>query len=67
MSRPKYCPCKNERPDPCPACGATVEGNDAVHGVCQAINQYGPPEEYLSLVLLDKESGEIVASVGAYR
>jgi hypothetical protein len=23
-------------PDPCPACGATVSGNDPVNGVCQS-------------------------------
>ena len=61
MPRPKYCPCKYETPDPCPACGATVEGKDAVRGVCQAT--HGPkPEPLVHLVLIDKETGEIVAS-----
>lgn len=30
------CPCFDETVDPCPRCGATVAGNDAVGGVCQA-------------------------------
>lgn len=30
------CPCFDETVDPCPRCGATVAGNDAVRGVCQA-------------------------------
>ncbi len=29
---PEVCPCENEQPDPCPACGARVDGPDA----CQA-------------------------------
>lgn len=36
MSRFIDCPCNEESPDPCPKCGATVKGDDAVHGVCQA-------------------------------
>lgn len=36
MSRYLDCPCDEERPDPCPKCGATVAGNDPVNGVCQA-------------------------------
>lgn len=35
-SRFDECPCNEETPDPCPKCGATVSGNDPVHGVCQA-------------------------------
>lgn len=42
MSRPEYCPVENETPDPCPACGATVEGHDKVRGVCQARNGRQP-------------------------
>lgn len=30
------CPCKDETPDPCPKCGATVKGDDLVNGICQA-------------------------------
>ena len=61
MPRPYYCPCIEETPDPCPACGATVGGKDPVRGVCQA--RYGvKPEPLVSLVLIDKETGEIVAS-----
>jgi predicted amidophosphoribosyltransferase len=65
--RPEYCGARSEEEDPvCPACGATVEGDDPVNGVCQARNPRPAPEPYLSLVLLDKETGEIVASTSAY-
>jgi hypothetical protein len=41
--RPDYCPCENEQPDPCPACGATV-----ATGSCQAryrgSSPYTPPQ-----------------------
>lgn len=60
--RPKYCPCHEERPDPCPACGATVSGKDAVHGVCQATHGMPPSDYGLRLILVDKETG---APVGA--
>jgi hypothetical protein len=30
------CPCQDNKPDPCPLCGAMVAGNDPVRGVCQA-------------------------------
>lgn len=60
-SRPDYCPCLEETPDPCPACGATVDGNDPVHGVCQARYGYrGPPD--LEFVLVEKSTGEVVAA-----
>lgn len=36
MSKFRDCPVENESPDPCPKCGATVSGKDAVNGVCQA-------------------------------
>jgi hypothetical protein len=36
MSDLRGCPCENEKPDPCPKCGATVAGDDPVNGVCQA-------------------------------
>ena len=62
MSRPDYCPCENETPDPCPACGATAEGNDPVRGVCQARFMGPPPRSLLDLVLVDRTTGEIVAS-----
>lgn len=35
-SRFSGCPCNDETLDPCPKCGATVSGDDAVNGVCQA-------------------------------
>jgi hypothetical protein len=61
MPRPKYCPCESETPDPCPACGATVEGNDPVRGVCQAWRGYRRTSD-VQLVLIDKETGAVVAS-----
>lgn len=66
MERPPYCPCKDETPDPCPACGATVEGNDPVRGVCQARSMRPPPEPFLHLDLIDKNTGEVVARTTAY-
>ena len=47
---------------PCPACGATLEGKDPVRGVCQARKPYPRPEPLVHLVLIDKATGEIVAS-----
>lgn len=56
MSRPDYCPCKNESPDPCPACGATVSGHDKVRGVCQA--RYGAkPEPLVELIVVRRDLG----------
>lgn len=66
MARPEYCPCKDEGPDPCPACGATVAGDDPVHGVCQA-RHGAPPEPFLHLDLVDRRTGETVARTTAYR
>ena len=60
MTRPNYCPCENETPDPCPACGATVDGKDSVRGVCQARYMSRPPSGYPRLVLTDRDTGEIV-------
>ena len=45
--RPEYCPCHDETLDPCPACGATVSGKDAVRGVCQARKGYRRPADVL--------------------
>lgn len=59
--RPEYCH-SNPVPDPCPLCGATVSGDDPVHGVCQARNTRPRPQSILDFVLVDRESGEIVAS-----
>lgn len=57
--RPRYCPCRDETPDPCPACGATVDGNDAVRGVCQAWGG-APPSDYgLSLILVDRDGAPV--------
>lgn len=65
MPRPDYCPCVSETPDPCPACGATVSGIDPVRGVCQARHNRTAPVPYLSLVLVHKDTNEIVARVDA--
>lgn len=55
----KYCPCREETPDPCPLCGATVEGNDKVNGVCQY--PFPSPTNYgIEMILLDKRSGKII-------
>jgi hypothetical protein len=59
--RPKFCPCWEETPDPCPACGATVEGKDKVRGVCQATHGFRRKPD-VELILIDKHSGEVVAS-----
>jgi hypothetical protein len=57
--RPNYCPCEDETPDPCPACGATVSGKDPVRGVCQA--RYGrEPKPDVLLVLTDRDTGKII-------
>jgi hypothetical protein len=47
---------------PCPACGATIEGNDPVRGICQSRFNRGPPRPILFLQLVDKQTGEVVAS-----
>lgn len=64
-ARPRHCPCREESPDPCPACGATVSGNDLVHGVCQATHGYfdpsGPENDYgVRLVLVHRNTGELI-------
>ena len=53
MIKPKYCPCIDNKPDPCPACGATLSGNDEVHGICQAT--HGVCEDKLEVILVRKE------------
>lgn len=58
MARPDYCPCENEEPDPCPACGATVGGKDPVHGCCQARYNRRAPRPLLQIILTDKRTGE---------
>lgn len=66
MSRPDYCQIPDEgQPGwegPCPGCGATVEGNDPVRGVCQALHNGPPPRPLLLFCLKDKRTGEVVAS-----
>lgn len=60
MNRPEFCPCFEETPDPCPACGATVDGKDKVHGVCQARKGYRRQPDVV-LVLTHRDTGEIIA------
>lgn len=55
---PRYCPVENEIPDPCPACGATVEGNDPVRGVCQARSMAGPPKPHIEVYVYDRFASE---------
>ncbi len=56
---PRYCPCADEKPDPCPACGATVKGDDRVHGVCQAaLHGYRDMSWLPRLILVDKTTGK---------
>lgn len=57
--RPRYCPCHEETPDPCPACGATVSGKDPVRGVCQATHGVERKPDVL-LVLTDRDTGKII-------
>ena len=53
--RPEYCPCVDEQTHPvCPACPATVAGNDPVHGVCQAKRSGPPPRPLIELVLIHR-------------
>jgi hypothetical protein len=55
----RYCPCENEKPDPCPLCGATVSGDDPRNGVCQYPDP--PPPDYgIRIVLVDRDTGEII-------
>ena len=59
MTRPDYCPDLAENDD-CPACGATVEGNDPVNGVCQARFSGPEPKPLVELILIDRRTGERV-------
>lgn len=59
MNRPEFCPCENEMPDPCPACGATVGGNDKVRGICQARKGYRREPDVI-LVLTHRDTGELI-------
>ena len=61
--RPIYCPCREESPDPCPACGATVAGNDPVRGICQATHGYSPIDYGIRLILIDRNSGCVFDAV----
>lgn len=60
IKRPLYCPCEDETPDPCPACGATIKGDDPVNGVCQALRGAPPTDYGLRLVLIDRNTGKEV-------
>jgi len=58
-----YCPCYDDKPDPCPACGATISGNDHVRGVCQATYPYKQRARVLFIELHDRKIGNVVSSV----
>lgn len=60
MTRPEFCPCFEEAPDPCPACGATVSGKDVVRGICQARKGYRREPDVV-LVLTDRDTGAVIA------
>ena len=54
--RPKYCYDLDELPEgaPCPLCGATEEGKDAVKGICQALYPRPKPRPRIEIILIDK-------------
>lgn len=55
-----HCPCKDEQPDLCPLCGATVSGNDSRQGVCQYPDP--PPIDYgVRIVLVNRFIGDMKA------
>ena len=49
----RYCPCNNDEPSPCPACGASVE-----KGVCRLPSP--PSDNCINIVLVDKDTGELI-------
>lgn len=59
MKRIEYCPCDNDAPDPCPACGATLSGDDPVRGICQA-ESLRYPFENPKIILVHRDTGEPV-------
>lgn len=58
--RPEYCEAVDED-TPC-ICGATKEGKDPVRGFCQARRNYPRPVPLVQIILIDKRTGDIVAS-----
>lgn len=58
--RPTYCEAIDED-TPC-ICGATKEGKDPVRGVCQAMRTGPKPRALVQIVLIHRDTGEIVAS-----
>jgi hypothetical protein len=58
--RPEYCEAPPEESGlPC-ICGATVEGKDPVHGVCQARRNYPRPTPLVRIVLVDRDTGKLI-------
>ena len=59
--RPDYCPDEvDDRFDvPCPACGATINGDDPVRGVCQARFNGRRPRPYIEVVLIDRQAASL--------
>jgi hypothetical protein len=53
----RYCPYRDEQPDPCPLCGATASGNDLRRGVCAYPDS--PPTDYgIRIILVDRRTGK---------
>ena len=61
---PEFCPCESESPEPCPACGATIDGKDPVRGICQATRGKKPDTSHLPrFIVIEKNPGIKVRSV----
>lgn len=56
---PTHCPCDDDKPEMCPACGATVSGKDKWRGRCQALHPKRRPDD-LRIILTDARTGEPV-------
>ena len=54
MGRPMYCPDLKEDED-CPACGATVKGDDPVGGVCQARLSGPAPTPLVEIIMVRRD------------
>jgi hypothetical protein len=53
----KYCPCDKEEPNPCPACGATIEPQDKFpFGCCQLPPK--PTDYGIRLILVHRDTGK---------
>lgn len=57
-----YCPCRDDKDLSCPACGATIEGNDSVRGMCQARYPYMQRASILFVEIRNRKTGNVVSS-----